>query len=388
MIQTGMTGIDDMLGGGIPRGSKVLYSMEPGVDGQLFIISTLFEALNKDRSCLVIIPHTTVDAFLHDAEKMRGSNLEIAGRKCVFIDAIDRERIQRIAPTLESAEREWRLRISKLCEENKVDVIFAYFDVIYEDFGLEKGFALVESGRGARKPTIILEHLNFEGDKLLKRFIDVLAFDMIISIKAAFGLVPHFNFFSLVHTSWAPSTVMRSVPFIISDGHIIPYIPKIVVTGPPQAGKSTFVANASKLGLSVDRTGSSGDTTTVAMDFGWLHWKDFNITLYGTPGEPRFDPMLPILLKNAMGVVLMVDATKPAHLKRARQLIETISERRVPIVVAANKKDLPGKMSESDIRTALRINTDVPVFFVSSTSKKEVRFVLESLVDSITQFSY
>ena len=253
-----MTGIDDMLGGGIPRGSKVLYSMEPGVDGQLFIISTLFEALSKNRSCLVIIPHTTVDAFLHDAQMMRGNDLEITGKKCVFIDAIDRERIQRTALTLAAAEREWRLRISKLCEENKVEVIFAYFDVIYEDFGLEKGFALVESGRGSRKPTIILEHLNFEGDALLKRFVDILAFDMIISIKAAFGLVPHFNFFSLVHTSWAPDTVMRSVPFIISDGHIVPYIPKIVVTGPPRSGKSTFVGNASKLGLSVDRTGSSG----------------------------------------------------------------------------------------------------------------------------------
>jgi hypothetical protein len=38
MISTGITSIDDMLGGGIPRGSRVLYSMEPGADGQLFIV--------------------------------------------------------------------------------------------------------------------------------------------------------------------------------------------------------------------------------------------------------------------------------------------------------------------------------------------------------------
>ncbi len=36
MISTGMYGIDDMLAGGIPEGSRVLYSLEPGVDGQLF----------------------------------------------------------------------------------------------------------------------------------------------------------------------------------------------------------------------------------------------------------------------------------------------------------------------------------------------------------------
>ena len=41
MISTGMNGVDDLLGGGIPKGSRVLYSMEPGVDGQIFMISSL-----------------------------------------------------------------------------------------------------------------------------------------------------------------------------------------------------------------------------------------------------------------------------------------------------------------------------------------------------------
>jgi hypothetical protein len=39
MISTGVTGLDEMLGSGIPRGSRVLYSLEPGVDGQLFMLS-------------------------------------------------------------------------------------------------------------------------------------------------------------------------------------------------------------------------------------------------------------------------------------------------------------------------------------------------------------
>ena len=50
MILTGMYGIDDMLGGGIPRGSRVLYSLEPGVDGQLFMIST-FTLSKQAKSC-------------------------------------------------------------------------------------------------------------------------------------------------------------------------------------------------------------------------------------------------------------------------------------------------------------------------------------------------
>lgn len=387
MISTGMAGIDDMLGGGIPRGSKVLYSMEPGVNGQLFMISTIYEALEKDLSCLVILPHTTVDAFLHDAANMRGNVLDITGKKIAFIDMIDRERIQRSSPTRAAAENEWRARINKLCKERRVEVIFGYFDVIYEDFELENGFRLLDSCSSDQPPTIIIEHLNFEGDRLLNQFIDTLSFDLVISIKASFGQLPHFNFFTIVHTSWAPLQ-KRSVPFIISNGRIVPYIPKIVVTGPPESGKSTFVASVSEHGQSVDRSGLSGSSTTVAMDFGWMHWKDFDITLYGTPGQPRFDLLIPMLLKNAMGAVIVIDVTKPDSLPRAKHLISLISERRMPMVVAANKNDLPLGMNETEIRKALALNKEIPVFFISSKKKEDVRFVLESLVDFITQFSY
>src|SRR5208337_5680970 len=108
MILTGMYGIDDMLGGGIPGGSRVLYSLEPGVDGQLFMISTLYEALEKGRSCLVIIPHTTVDAFLHDIARIREKPFPAKDTKVVFLDSVDRERIQRLAVNGEAAQRGWQ----------------------------------------------------------------------------------------------------------------------------------------------------------------------------------------------------------------------------------------------------------------------------------------
>ncbi len=180
----------------------------------------------------------------------------------------------------------------------------------------------------------------------------------------------------------------RSVPFIISNGRIVPYIPKIVITGPPESGKSTFVATASERVRSIDRTGISDDTTTIAMDVGWLHWKDFDITLYGTPGQSQFDLSLPMILKNAMGAVIVVDVTRPDSFARAKHLITLISERRMPLVIAANKNDLPHRMNEVEIRTALDLKKNTPVFFISAKRNEDVRFVLESLVDFITQFSY
>ena len=386
MISTGMFGIDDMLGGGIPDGSRVLYSLEPGVDGQLFMISTLYAVLEKRQSCLVIIPHTTVDAFMHDVGHLRGKTIRAKEHKIAFLDSVDRERIQRSAVSGKAAEREWRARIQKLCTDNKVEVIFGYFDIIYEDFGLEKGLSLL-SGSCPPDATIIIEHLNFGGDKLLESLAVRKSFDLILAIKSSFRPLPHFNYFTILYTSWS-NQLRRSVPFLVRSGRIVPYIPKIVVTGPPEAGKSRFVASATELGMSVDRTGLDGDVTTVAMDFGWLHWQDFDITLYGTPGQPRFDPMLPVILNNAMGVVLLVDATNHDQLARARHLYKLITRMHVPIIVAANKKDLPGVMSEEEIRNGIGTGKNVPVLLISSHQKDEVRAVLESLVDSITRFIY
>jgi len=387
MILTGMYGIDDMLGGGIPGGSRVLYSLEPGVDGQLFMISTLYEALEKGRSCLVIIPHTTVDAFLHDIARIREKPFPAKDTKVVFLDSVDRERIQRLAVNGEAAQRGWQARIKKLCTENKVEVIFGYFDIIYEDFGLEKGLSLLSRDCCPPESTIIVEHLNLEGDTLLESFAVRKSFDLILAIRSSFRPLPHFDYFTIMYTSWSTQP-RRSVPFLVRNGHIVPYIPKIVVTGPPEAGKSRFVANATELGMSVDRTGPGGDVTTVAMDFGWLHWQDFDITLYGTPGQPRFDPMLPVILRNAMGVVLLVDAANPGQLTRARHLYKIIAKMHVPIVVAANKKDLPGRISEEEIRKGIGIGKTIPVFLISALHKEDVRDVLESLVDSITRFVY
>jgi uncharacterized protein len=387
MISTGITSIDEMLGGGIPPGSRVLYSMEPGADGQLFIVSTFLSALAQQIPCLVILPNTTVDAFLHDAAVMHGSAIDLSPHTVVFMDAVDRERIQRTGKTPSAREQEWQARIRNVCREKQVKVIFAYFDLLYEDCGLKKGLTLLETAQTGPKPTIILEHLNLEGKTLPDRFIEEFAFDLVITIHSSFPPLPQFSFFTIAHTSWA-NISKRSIPFIISQGKIVPYIPRIVVTGPAGSGKSTFVTSASDEGHSIDRQGADGDTTTVAMDFGNLRWKEFDITLYGTPGHTRFDPLIPRLLRHAMGVVVVIDATQPHTFSRARDLIGRMAKHRMPVVIAANKYDLPGAAGEQAIRTSLEVPGDIPLFFISALKREDVHRVLESMVDHITQYSY
>ena len=99
--------------------------------------------------------------------------------------------------------------------------------------------------------------------------------------------------------------------------------------------------------------------------------------------------MLPVILHNAMGVVLLVDATNHEQLARARHLYKIITRMHVPIVVAANKKDLPGRHKRrGDSGKGIGIGKNIPVFLISAQQKDDVRDVLESLVDSITRFIY
>ena len=387
MISTGVSGLDELLGKGIPRSSRVLYSLDPGVDGQLFMISALSCALSKGRSCLVILPNTTVNAFQSDAVSKCGTRLDKKLSNVAFIDAIDRERIQKSAKTPAALKREWQARIQKICRENKVEIIFGYFDLLYEDFGLNGAMDILESARKENNATLILEHLNFEGAPLMTRVIKEFSFDLVLAIRSSSRPIPHFHYFTLVHCSWS-DLPRRSVPFIIANNQIVLYTPKIVVTGPAHSGKSTFVKNASEEGQSVDRAGPDGDLTTVAMDYGWLRWRDFEITLYGTPGHSRFDSLIPPALTYAMGVVLVIDATKPDTLPRARHLIDLIAKKNIPYIIAANRKDVSGTMSPDEIRSRLEITKKIPVHPISAKEPDDVHCVLESLVDYITQYNY
>jgi signal recognition particle receptor subunit beta len=387
MISTGVDGLDELLGKGVPRGSRVLYSLEPGVDGQLFMMSSLSCSLKKGLSCLVILPSATVDAFRNDAIARCGSKLDIRMTgQVLFLDAIDRERIQKSAKTQEAQAREWQARIQKICRENKVDVIFAYLDLLYEDFGLETALEILEAGRIDAKTTLFIEHLNLEGPKLIDRFINGFSFNLVIAVRSSDRPVPHFTYFTLLHSSWRTS-VSRSVPFIISGGRIVPYIPKIIVTGPAQSGKSTFVANATIGRRPEDRTGEDRDPVPEGMDYGWLRWRDFDISLHGTHGQTEYDPLIPPALKHAMGAVLIVDSTRPDTFPRARLLIGMIDKKKIPFLVAASKSDLPGSIPAGAIRKELDLKPAIPVYPIAATKRTDVHRVLEALVDYITRYS-
>ena len=66
-----------------------------------------------------------------------------------------------------------------------------------------------------------------------------------------------------------------------------------------------------------DMTTRRKKNTTVAMDYGMIRvGPGEKVHLYGTPGQERFDFMWEILTKGGIGLVLLLDNTRPAPRSR------------------------------------------------------------------------
>ena len=82
-----------------------------------------------------------------------------------------------------------------------------------------------------------------------------------------------------------------------------------------------------------------------------------------------------------------IPRVRPETFARARDLIGLVAKKRVPVVIAANRHDLPGAAGEGAIRRTVGILDEVPVFTVSAFGWADMHRVLESMVDRVTQFS-
>jgi len=169
---------------------------------------------------------------------------------------------------------------------------------------------------------------------------------------------------------------------------------KVVIAGPFAAGKTQFINTVSEIKTvrTERRTQqlnekSIKDYTTVAMDFGKVRIDDeHELYIFGTPGQFRFDFMWEILGEGALGIIILVDSTDPTTFHEARKIINFFQSRfPVPIVVGANKQDLPNAWSPEDVRIALDIDEEegIPVIPVSAIDKESVKNALLTLFEII-----
>jgi small GTP-binding protein len=166
---------------------------------------------------------------------------------------------------------------------------------------------------------------------------------------------------------------------------------KIVVTGPFNAGKTTFIRTISEITvLSTERAvtgdeGTRGDRTTVAMDFGRITVApDLALYLFGTPGKERFEFMWDILAEGMLGFVLMVDAAREDSMEEARRIRAHFAELAdVPFIVAINKAQDHDPALIAGVRDALDLPEAVPVVVVDARDRDDVKRALVSFLRSV-----
>lgn len=168
---------------------------------------------------------------------------------------------------------------------------------------------------------------------------------------------------------------------------------KVVVTGPFNAGKTTFIKAVSEITvLSTERqvsdvSGEGGGETTVAMDFGRITVSDDVVLyLFGTPGQERFSFMWETLSEGMLGFVLLVDAMAPDTIDDARSMIAFFTEMSdVPFVVAGNKVAADDVDTLRDLRSKLALEDKVPLLPVDARDKDSVKAVLLGLLYEILE---
>jgi small GTP-binding protein len=163
---------------------------------------------------------------------------------------------------------------------------------------------------------------------------------------------------------------------------------KVVVTGPFNAGKTTFIKAVSEITvLSTERqitdvSGEGQGETTVAMDFGRITISDDVVLyLFGTPGQQRFSFMWETLSEGMLGFVLLVDALNEDSITEAVSMIEFFTGMSdVPFVVAANKVGPDDSQTLTSLRSRLGLSEDVPLLPVDARDRASVKSVLLGLL--------
>ncbi|MGC8923723.1 MAG: GTP-binding protein [Candidatus Micrarchaeia archaeon] len=349
-IASGITKLDEHLGGGFEQGKSIAIVSIPGIDARVFayhIIST-----NPTMKTLYVVENIFPDQIERDVSRYLFSGKAFSNtmyfdafstglgmpsrQKYYAKDATDMQNVAESIINAVSSEKPWLVIIDSLS------------GMLAKAKNKESVWSMIRklTDNGTTVLCIYTKWDEKEAEDVKQRL------DYVIETKSVEERLLSRRYFRVVK---APGKFNASaVPFRIGFDGIALYVPKIIITGPFHAGKTTFIHKISTRAVSVNRMG-----TTIALDHGYVEHSGFSVDLFGTPGQERFEFMLDILNKDAFGVVLIVDSTKPETFERAKQMLAHVSRYSLPYVVVANKQDLPSALPPAKVKEMLGLDAEV-----------------------------
>ncbi|MBD3249304.1 GTP-binding protein [Candidatus Woesearchaeota archaeon] len=377
-LKTGIPKLDELLDGGIARNKSILFYSSPGVENLPFAYQLLLNRLEQGDHVIYMVNNKKPESVRYMIKNIGWDVSEFEKKdKFAFLDVYsgllgekskekfsvsDTANIDKIQEELINALRQYK-------NKNTI-VIFDSLSNLLDICGTPEDIiaclheCMPDIKRFNATPIFLFTAWAYD-----KKTLDKIrtSFDCIIDLKAIERKIILRNYFNVSKASWLRKLRRKDIPFKISrPGGVRVYIPKILVTGPFNAGKTSFIHSASTSAVSVDRLG-----TTVALDHGHVDFKGFSVDLWGTPGQKRFDPILEQLGSESLGVIVLVDSTSPEGFERARAMFELTKTQGLPSIVAANKSSLKGAMKPVEIRKIMKLPKDIPIIPVSAENPKK-----------------
>lgn len=167
---------------------------------------------------------------------------------------------------------------------------------------------------------------------------------------------------------------------------------KILFTGTMGAGKTTAIAQVSDSApLRTEAANSDSSVqkefTTVGLDFGMLTLDTGDrVRLFGTPGQARFDFLWKVLVRNALGLVILADNSRPDPLADLAVYLDGFAQelRQVPCAIGVGRSDTHPRPALEDYANVLAGRGLLfPVLPVDVRRRDDVLLLIDTLLAQI-----
>lgn len=362
-----------------PPDASVLLTNDPGIDATPLLYGAVHEQLSQGQDVIVAVLDRPPSTFVEEMGEVGYSPASAAGR-LVLVDAFsarwsaseeqaaaysvedvgDAEALARVLEGAGSDHPGAGLVLDSLSgwvdrvEPDGLPALVSRCEQIVESFGLTvasyTSWPYEADMQGLRDP--FDAHVEVEG----------------LQDRAIFS-----QCFRIHQATWAADPPKRRHIFEAQGtGGVRLARPQLIVSGPSQSGKSTFVNTASQEPVAPETL----DEPPMVLR-GRAEIADIETEIVTLPNEADAQAIAETSEEQLLGLLVLVDATRPSTFDRARELLETARSRGAPRFLVANKQDLPGAVSAQQLSSELGLDPWIRVVECEAKQPASVRSVLD-----------
>ncbi len=381
--------LDDILGGGVPKGKSMLFQAVPGIVSDVFGYQIISQRVHLDSEIGFIYTNTRTPVEIERVFDKYGWDLKtpLNSGQIFFIDSISG--MMGVPPMgkyiINDLAKSKEMILPAIEDIAGGTAVIENIATLIDSIGADNTIKCIKMlNEAAVKHEVNIVYLftrwDYE-DRLVEQLKNLV--DCEIQLFSIEEKVMYRQVFMVVKSNWTKASKCKTFFELAEPGGVMVFIPKLLVTGPYNAGKTTFVHAIAKKAVSVERQAFELFPTTVGLDIGHMDYKGFSADVFGTPGQERFDLLLEPLSRESIGAFIMIDSTKPDTFARAKEMINMCRAEALPKVIVANKHDLPGALTPDEIKKRMALWEDVPIVPVSAQKNQGVDKALDTLFDLI-----